>query len=246
MTPIVNGALVDNGDGTVTDTDLGIMWLKDANYAFTSGYDDDGLMTWDEALTWAEGLDFAGYSDWRLPDAHDMGSSYICVGYDCTLSEMGHLYYIELGNSPGGPLTNTGPFENVQDYYWSETERWELTSQAWDFDFSTGHQYIWFKAYSDDYAWPLRTFPVMIAYKPGYYPSVQAGYDAAVEGDIIMSQGIVFDEDLIIDDISNKTVSFACGYNYDFKEITGVTTIYGDMVVSSGKLIIEFGVLEVF
>lgn len=245
MTPFAQAALVDNGDGTITDTDTGIIWLQDANYAFTSGYDDDGLMTWDEAMTWAKNLDFAGYTDWRLPNAHDQGSSYyVCVGYNCTESEMGHLYYTELGNSPGGPLTNTGPFVNVQAwYYWSETERWALPSQAWDFDLGIGRQYPYDKTYNDN-AWAVRTFPVMIAYKPGFYPTNQTAYDTTVEGDIIMSQGIAFYEDLFIDEISNKSVSLAGGYNDDFSSITGKTTIYGDMIVSNGTLIIEFGFLE--
>ena len=30
----------------VYDTDRNISWLKDANYAQTSGYDTDGLMNW--------------------------------------------------------------------------------------------------------------------------------------------------------------------------------------------------------
>jgi hypothetical protein len=39
-------ALVDMGDGTIYDTDTRVRWLKDANYARTSGYDADGLMNW--------------------------------------------------------------------------------------------------------------------------------------------------------------------------------------------------------
>ena len=56
-----NAALVDNGNGTVTqyrnDGSI-LMWLKDANYAMTSGYDQDGQMPWGTANSWAEYLGF--------------------------------------------------------------------------------------------------------------------------------------------------------------------------------------------
>lgn len=258
ITSFANAALVDNGDGTITDTNAGLIWLKDANYAFTSGYDDDGLMTWDEAMIWAEDLVFAGYSDWRLPDSLDQGSTYfVCVAYNCTESEMGHLYYIELGNleyydgctlGVDCGLVNTGPFENLQSYYyWSETERWALPSQAWDFNFEEGRQYPYDKTFFD-YAWAVRTITpelIRILGKPGYYLSFQAAYDAAVDGDIIQSQDIISTEDLFIDEISNKTVSIEGGYNSDFSSIIGKATINGNMTISNGTLLIEKGVLEV-
>ena len=98
-----------NGD-TVTDafydTDLNITWLSDANV--------NGAMNWDTAVAWAEGLSFGGYSDWRLP------TSDTCQFYNCTGSEMGHLWYVELGNT--GAVTNTGGFQNLQGgSYWSGT-----------------------------------------------------------------------------------------------------------------------------
>jgi len=40
-----NAALVDMNDGTIYDTDTQLSWLKDVNYAMTSGYDADGRMT---------------------------------------------------------------------------------------------------------------------------------------------------------------------------------------------------------
>jgi hypothetical protein len=58
-------SFTDNGDGTVTDAATGLMWLQD----------DSGTgMSWGEALDWAEELESAGYSDWRLPDAKELQS----------------------------------------------------------------------------------------------------------------------------------------------------------------------------
>ncbi|MCP4641661.1 MAG: DUF1566 domain-containing protein [bacterium] len=58
-------AFVDNNDGTVSDTATGLMWTKN---------DSAGVMTWEQALAWAESLDYAGHSDWRLPNAKELQS----------------------------------------------------------------------------------------------------------------------------------------------------------------------------
>jgi len=71
---------VDNGDGTVTDKSTGLMWCKvDSGYPgfadSLSGYThSDGSLNWEEALDFCENLDFAGYSDWRLPNAKELQS----------------------------------------------------------------------------------------------------------------------------------------------------------------------------
>lgn len=49
--------LVDNGDGTVTDTKTGLMWQKA----------DAGTMNWETAIAYCKKLMLAGHSDWRLP-----------------------------------------------------------------------------------------------------------------------------------------------------------------------------------
>ena len=74
--------LINNGGGFIYDTDLGITWLQDANYAKTSGYDADGMMNWSGARTWATTLVYGGYSGWRLPTTVD--SSPLVFGYDGT------------------------------------------------------------------------------------------------------------------------------------------------------------------
>lgn len=76
------------------DTDLDITWLRDA--------DVNSVMTAYDAVTWADGFSFGGYTDWRLPTSDS------CYGYNCTGSEMGHLWYVELGNS-AGTLTPRAP-----------------------------------------------------------------------------------------------------------------------------------------
>ena len=67
-------AYADNGDGTVTDAATGLMWSTvDSGDPALSG-DLDGAMSWQEALQFAESATYAGYDDWRLPNAKELQS----------------------------------------------------------------------------------------------------------------------------------------------------------------------------
>lgn len=85
------------------------------------------------------------YSNWRLPSAYNQNGSGPDSGFSVTGSEMGHLYYTELGNQAGGPFANTSPFQNViGERHWS----WPLyapdpDNNAWDFRFLNGKQEVW-------------------------------------------------------------------------------------------------------
>ena len=139
------------GGLAVYDTDLNITWLADANAGAGSAFDDggsasDGRMTWNNANAWAASLTVGGFSDWRLPTTPQFQAS--CdsqntfagnsSGFNCTESEMGHLYYIELGALAGPPFATTADptelakFVNIQPYfYWTGTLR--NAGVAWDF-----------------------------------------------------------------------------------------------------------------
>ena len=59
---------LDNGDGTITDNETGLIWSKTDNGA--------GL-NWEEALDWVyqqNQTNYAGYNDWRLPNAKELQS----------------------------------------------------------------------------------------------------------------------------------------------------------------------------
>jgi hypothetical protein len=55
----------DNGDGTITDEATGLTWMQ---------ADSGKGMDWPSALEYAEGMEFAGQSDWRLPTAKELQS----------------------------------------------------------------------------------------------------------------------------------------------------------------------------
>jgi len=131
------------GNQLIYDTDLGITW-----YDFSNDF-----RNWFDQRDWANNLtvNFGGtiYDDWRLPIADPN-----CSGYNCTNSEMGHLYYTELGNSAGGSsLSNPGPFEHFAHWwvvlghiYWSGTQGGEHS--YWAFDFRNGSQQTWGEAFA--------------------------------------------------------------------------------------------------
>ena len=158
-----NAALWDRGGGLIYDDVLNITWLQDANYARTSGSDADGLTNWNAAVAWADGLAYydsvrdVTWTDWRLPTTLDGQDAF---GYNITTSEMGHMYYVNLGNlsfpQPGWGLANTGPFSNLISYmYWSETEGGLLSDVGWAFDFYSGYQRSEWQY--DGLAWAVRS-----------------------------------------------------------------------------------------
>ena len=161
----INGVAVAGASASAVflyDTDLNITWLRNANAAAGSSFDDgffstDGLMSWGNANNWASTLTVGSYSGWRLPTMVDTGAPGCdfsnAGGTDCgrdvqtATSEMAHLYYVSLGNLSYCPpsdatcvFTNTGNFQNVDNSYWSGTEYAPNLDFAWVFNMIGGVQ----------------------------------------------------------------------------------------------------------
>jgi hypothetical protein len=136
--PQAQALLVDRGSGMLYDTVLNITWLQDANYAKTSGYPTpafaDGRMYWTQANTWAENLEYGGYSGWRLArnnpvNGTSSGWDYRFStngttdwGYNITssFSELSYMYYVNLGlkgyySTSGAYQPDYGIFGNGTD-----------------------------------------------------------------------------------------------------------------------------------
>lgn len=109
--------LIDNGDGTITQVrsdGTKLMWTKDTLLAGDSGV-PEGKKNWNEAKLWAANLDFAGYSDWRLPRTPGTVTNGIT-----TEGELGDLYHSELGD-----LKNSDKFkmsDKHNNVFWTENE----------------------------------------------------------------------------------------------------------------------------
>ena len=83
---------INNGNGTVTDNDTGLMWQKNTA---------PGTYTWEQALAYADTLSLAGHNDWRLPNRNELQS---IVDYNRDNPSIDPIF------------SNT-----VSSYYWSST-----------------------------------------------------------------------------------------------------------------------------
>ena len=85
-------SFTDNGDGTVTDNNTGLMWQKT----------DGGEMIFENAGTYCESLSLGGFTDWRLPTGIELFS----------INNYNHV----------NPALNTVYFTQTQAQYWWSSE----------------------------------------------------------------------------------------------------------------------------
>ncbi len=104
--PYGHAQYVDNGDGTISDRNSGLMWMR---------ADSGQAMSWRRALAHCEGSKLAGHDDWRLPNAKTL---HLLVDYRRS-PDTTHSAAID-------PLFKTSQITNEAGqtdfpYYWSST-----------------------------------------------------------------------------------------------------------------------------
>jgi len=108
---------IDNGDGTISDLSTGLMWAKDGN---GPGCNNGETLGWEDAVDFAEALEFAGYDDWYLPEIKELE----------TIVDYGAV----------GPAINATYFPNTQaGNYWSSTTYADNPDLAWYVGFNVGN-----------------------------------------------------------------------------------------------------------
>lgn len=68
---------VSNGNGTVTDLTTGLMWMTcSVGQSFVNNRctGDAAELTWQQALQFAHGFQFAGFDGWRLPNVKELAT----------------------------------------------------------------------------------------------------------------------------------------------------------------------------
>ena len=97
--------LVDNGDGTITETKSKLMWTKKDSFA-----DLGKCLNWQESKDYVENLTTGGHSDWRMPLVREYGEI-----YDNTESNV-----MAMDHDSENPLALSGLFADGSAYwYWS-------------------------------------------------------------------------------------------------------------------------------
>lgn len=193
-----NAALKTIGTATYNGAEYKLIWDDNNNGNSVVWLDySNGPDIWSNQVSWASGLNGAGVltynidsaytvdwgtSSWRLPTTVDGPYIYgkdgtTTAGYNITSSEMGHLYYAELGNlgtyakdgiyQTGWGLHNVGDFDNlITSWYWSGTEYANNTDTAWLFLMDRGNQFRDSKS-GDFYGLAVRSGQVSAVPVPG-------------------------------------------------------------------------------
>lgn len=95
-------SFTDNGDGTITDNNTSLMWQKT----------DGGESTFENAQTYCDTLNLAGYSDWKLPTCHEL--------------------FAILNHGKKNPALDTIYFsKTLAEYWWSGDTQIDDAAKVW-------------------------------------------------------------------------------------------------------------------
>jgi hypothetical protein len=161
-------SLKDNGDGTVTDINNGLMWEQ------KTIDNKDITYTWQNALTYCEDLILNNDGEWTQGIPNALGAKY----EDWHLPDINTLESL-VDHNEFDPSINTSLFPNLAPpptYYWSSTTSSGEPSSAWFNDFYVGDVYYYDK--SNTYAVRCvrgRLCTCIDCDGDGYYDAIEGG-----------------------------------------------------------------------
>jgi hypothetical protein len=74
---VQQAAYIDNGDGTVTHTELRLTWMRCSvgqTWQDETCVGDPSELTWQQALQLAHGFQYAGKAGWRVPNIKELAT----------------------------------------------------------------------------------------------------------------------------------------------------------------------------
>ncbi len=214
---------VDNADGTVSDIATGLMWMQA----------DDGIQrNWQQSLSSCENLVFpeSGYSDWRLPNKHDLVS---IIDYSKSFPAMDPVFQ---GSS----------------YYWTSTTKINETANAWAVLFGYGGVYgedkanmHYVRCVRDGNFGSMDQLPVYIESsgncgegKLPCYQTVQDGLNVVTRpGVLVKIAAQSFLSDIIVSKVGDYTLEGGNGSGFD--DYTGFSVIEGNLTVKANHVEIK-------
>jgi len=146
-------------DGSYNNYDGALGLPYSGQYVLSAAdFGSGGLVDWWGAnafVNYLNATDYAGSNQWSLPSAGNIPQA----GYNATNSQLGELFYNELGGVAGTSLAavnnaNYSLFSNVQNGYWSGTENASNPTNSWYFFTNYGSQGISNKTV-EFYAWAV-------------------------------------------------------------------------------------------
>lgn len=128
-------------DGTATDTETGLTWMRCSLGQTWTGETCAGeasKLSWSQALKAAEAASFAGTSDWRLPSREEL--------YALTYCSTGRRFALDRDGAGGAcegsyrrPTILEAVFPNTPiSNYWSATQHPMYSHSAWGVAFANG------------------------------------------------------------------------------------------------------------
>jgi hypothetical protein len=128
------GQYIDHGDGTATDTKTGLMW-KRCSEGLAGDNCEDGKAkeyTWNDAVERFKNVEYAGYSDWRLPTIDELKTLVYC--------SKGKNEYDYCKDGSEAPMINQQAFPNTEaTWFWSGSPYAGYSDGAWYVYFNYGN-----------------------------------------------------------------------------------------------------------
>jgi len=127
-------AYVDNGNGTVTDKNTGLVWEKLS--VDRSVHDVGNVYTWDQAFSvhvaTLNSTNFAGHNDWRVPNVRELQSIVNYQNFNPPVSPAFN------NNCSLGCTVTTCSCTANSGVYWSSTTVARTPTNAWLVEFVDG------------------------------------------------------------------------------------------------------------
>jgi hypothetical protein len=144
---------VDNGDGTITDLNTGLMWEKKSNdgglhsqfnrYRWSGDGSQETIWDWLDDINAEDGTGFAGYADWRIPNLRELQT---IIHYEQSLPAVDPVFDTDCA----GGCTVTTCSCTISQSHWSSTSALPSAStNAWKVDF--GHADVFWSSKPNEF-----------------------------------------------------------------------------------------------
>lgn len=138
-TNIIANRYRDNGDGTVTDLETKLEWMRCSLGQNLTSPTCEGIATsykWNDAIEASVDFNFAGYNNWRVPSVDELKTLIHCSSnMPKTWNDTGD----KCKGSYDYPTIVREAFPNTPNWFWSSSPDAFLNSNAWYVFFNYGY-----------------------------------------------------------------------------------------------------------